>query len=123
MPHRILIVDNDTQVHATLGGLLSRAGHEVTSAENGVEALEAARTFRPDVVLLDLVMPRMGGAEVLEKLRDCPTTADIPVVFMTGMVEEKDLEPGSTIAGNLFLTKPFSLQDALRMIEHAVASR
>ena len=61
--------------------------------------------------------------EVFEKLRDCPRTAAIPVVFMTGMVEEKDLGPGSMIAGNLFLTKPFTLRDAVHMIEQALASR
>ena len=122
MPHRILVVDNDPQVQATVRTCLSGAGHEVTLAANGREALDAARRSRPDVILLDILMPEMGGTEVVERLRSDRRTADIPVVFMTGIVLQEDLEPGSMIAGNLFLTKPFSLQDALRMIEQALAS-
>lgn len=88
---KILLVDDDTDMLAMTGRWLEKAGYEVTKAESGAQALTLAAAEKPDLILLDVYMPEMDGPETLKKLKETPETANIPVLFRTGM-EDTDLE-------------------------------
>ncbi len=105
---RVLVVDDEDQVLHLVTSMLELEGHEVVTASHGEEALLRVEESRPDAILLDIVLPRMDGATVAQKLREDPGTADIPIVFLTGLVEDdKDQKRGLVIGGQYFLAKPF----------------
>ena len=82
-PPRILIIDDDETARYTLGTFAARPGAQLIEAENGLAGIEVARREKPDIILLDLMMPGIGGHEVLERLKDDPATSAIPVVMIT----------------------------------------
>lgn len=88
--NRILIIDDDETARYTLGTFASRPGIELFEAENGLDGIEAARREKPDLIMLDLMMPGIGGHEVLERLKDDPETAAIPVVMITSRFINED---------------------------------
>jgi len=110
---RILVVDDEDQILQLVSAMLELEGHEVVTASHGVEALLMVEDTRPDAILLDIVLPRMDGATVAQKLREDPETADIPIVFLTGLVDGDEMQRrGPIIGGQYFLAKPF---DAKRL--------
>lgn len=112
---RILVVDDEDQILQLVSAMLELEGHEVVTASHGVEALLMVEDTRPDAILLDIVLPRMDGATVAQKLREDPETADIPIVFLTGLVDGDEMQRrGPIIGGQYFLAKPF---DAKRLHE------
>ncbi len=105
---RILAVDDDTGNLAVLGQLL-RPHYDVLAAPSGERALQiAAGTPKPDLILLDVVMPSMGGYDVLIRLRDDPATRDIPVIFVTGLDSAEDEEKGLELGAVDYIAKPYS---------------
>ncbi|MEJ3655933.1 response regulator transcription factor [Actinomycetes bacterium KLBMP 9759] len=108
-PLRVLVVDDE----ATLADLLSMAlryeGWEVRSAGDGLTALRTARDFRPDAVVLDVMLPDLDGLEVLRRLRD--ETPEVPVLFLTARDAVEDRIAGLTAGGDDYVTKPFSLEE------------
>ncbi len=116
-PH-ILLVEDDEGIRDTLAECLVAERYRVTPAENGAVALERVRGgLRPDLFLVDLVMPVMGGAELLERLRADATVRGVPVVLMTGVTPA----PGVNVpAADAVLPKPFELEALLDVIAHHV---
>ena len=96
---------------------LRSLGHELIEAVDGEEALEVAIARKPDLVLLDVTMPKLDGWEVLHFLRQRTETADIPVMMLTTAAQKVDLEHGASLGCNDYLTKPFSPGD---LREHVV---
>ncbi len=110
---RVLVVDDDRDIRELLVELLASEGYEVASAADGRRALAEARAHRPDVILLDLMMPVMSGWEFRqEQLRD-PGLADIPVVVVTAFEESID--------GTELLRKPFLVEDVLDAVQRLAA--
>jgi CheY-like chemotaxis protein len=110
---RVLVVDDDRDIRELLVELLASEGYEVASAPDGRRALAEARARRPDVILLDLMMPVMSGWEFREaQLRD-PALADIPVVVVTAFEESLD--------GTELLRKPFLVEDVLDAVQRLAA--
>jgi len=108
---RILVVDDEDQILQLVTSMLELEGHEIETASHGVEALLKVEENRPDAILLDIVLPRMDGATVAQKLREDPATADIPIVFLTGLVDSDEVQRrGPIIGGQYFLAKPFDGQ-------------
>lgn len=108
MTHRILVVDDDDDVRRLATMALSRVGgHDVTSVSSGGECLVALRDARPDVVVLDVMMPGMDGPTTLEAIRDDPATHDIPVVFLTAGVVDTDMDRLRALSVAGILNKPF----------------
>lgn len=108
---RVLVVDDEDQVLQLVTSMLELEGHEVVTASHGVEALLRVEDHRPDAILLDIVLPRMDGATVAQKLREDPATADIPIVFVTGLVDSDEVQRrGPIIGGQYFLAKPFDAE-------------
>lgn len=117
---RVLVVDDEDQVLQLVTSMLEVEGHDVVTASHGVEALLRVEDSRPDAILLDIVLPRMDGATVAQKLREDPGTADIPIVFLTGLVDSDEVErKGPIIGGQYFLAKPFDAERLFQVLELA----
>ena len=115
---RILVVDDDPSITSLVRIALARTGHEVETAKSGDEALECARRARPDLILLDLMMPGMSGSEVLEEIRADPELADIRVVLATG-------EPDACTHLDVLavLAKPYKLDELLDTVCKAIGDQ
>jgi len=111
MTHRILVVDDAPDITALVAYHLARSGYRVSTAGNGQDALKAAREERPDIVVLDLMLPGVSGYEVLRELRQRRETADVGVILLTARREEADRVKGLTLGADDYLTKPFSPQE------------
>ena len=119
MTVRILVVEDDPSVRGLLQTLLSAEGYDVATASDGLAGLVKATSQPPALVLLDLMMPDLGGVRVLEEMRDDPELADIPVIVVTGKV---DAVPGMrSLLGddNVFL-KPFAVGELLARVGEVV---
>lgn len=108
MSHRILVVDDEPDITALVAYHLAKAGYRVSTAANGSDALRAAREERPDVVVLDLMLPGVAGLEVLAELRARPETRDVGVILLTAKRDEPDRIKGLSLGADDYLTKPFS---------------
>ena len=109
----ILVVDdNADNVNIAREILLSR-GFEVRVAYNGPSALASVEQQRPDLVLLDVMMPQMSGMEVLDRLRANPATAGVPVILVTAKDQDEDLLAGYKYGADYYITKPFSAKQLL----------
>jgi two-component system, OmpR family, response regulator len=113
-PARLLVVDDEPTILHLLSGSLRFAGYEVVTAASGIEAVRAAVSARPDLVLLDVMMPDGDGFEVVRQLR--ATGRDVPVIFLTARDEVPDRVTGFALGGDDYVTKPFSLDEVLMRI-------
>ena len=108
MPKKVLICDDEPYIRESVSYVAREEGFEVLTAEDGQEALETARRERPDLVFLDLMMPRKNGFQVCEALREDDATRGIYVIILTARGQEVDRERGVKVGANEYLTKPFS---------------
>lgn len=108
MSHRVLVVDDEADITALVAYHLAKAGYRVSTASNGNDAIRAARDERPDVIVLDLMLPVMSGYDVLQELRRMDETRDVGVILLTSRQEEADRIRGLTLGADDYLTKPFS---------------
>ncbi|MFN0179936.1 MAG: response regulator [Gemmatimonadales bacterium] len=106
--HRILVVDDEPDITALVAYHLAKAGYRVTTASTGSDALKAATEQRPDVIVLDLMLPGLSGLDVLQALRKNEPTRDIGVILLTARREEADRVRGLSLGADDYLTKPFS---------------
>jgi two-component system phosphate regulon response regulator PhoB len=114
--HRILVVDDEPDITALVAYHLAKAGYRVSTASNGPDALKAAREERPDVVILDVMLPGASGYDVLDELRRRDETKEVGVILLTARREEPDRIRGLTLGADDYLTKPFSPHElALRV--------
>ena len=111
MSHRILVVDDEPDITALVAYHLARVGYRVSTATTGPDALRAAREERPDIVVLDLMLPGVSGYEVLRELRQRPETREVGVILLTSRREETDRIKGFSLGADDYLTKPFSPQE------------
>lgn len=112
MAAKVLVVEDDPSVRGLLHTLLTGEGYEVSTASDGLAGLVKASSSKPDLMLLDLMMPDLGGIRVLEELRDDPTMADIPVIVVTGKLEAVPPLRGLLGEDNVFV-KPFGVTELL----------
>jgi len=105
----ILAVDDEAQVLRSIGRILKDAGHTVNLASSGEQALEHIRQQRPDLVVLDIVMPEMDGIEVCKRIRADPFLAKLPIIFLTAKGRPNDIAHGLDAGGDDYLTKPFEI--------------
>ena len=114
---RILVIDDDANLNKLLKVCLEEAGsYEVGSETRAEQALSKTREFKPDLILLDVVLGDMDGGEVASRIKDNPETKDIPIVFLTGVITEDEVQ-GGTIGGYPFLAKPVSTDKLIQKIE------
>ena len=107
----ILVVDDEPDIRKLVEVNLSREGFEVLAVDCGQAALDAASRHRPQLVVLDLMLPDLSGTEVCRRLRSDPETADIPVLMLTARSEEIDRVVGFEVGADDYVTKPFSVRE------------
>jgi two-component system, OmpR family, phosphate regulon response regulator PhoB len=111
MTNRILVVDDEPDITALVAYHLAKAGFRVSTAANGPDALKAAREERPDIVILDLMLPGISGYDVLSEMRKRDETREVGVILLTARREETDRIRGLSLGADDYLTKPFSPQE------------
>ncbi|MGB9642278.1 MAG: response regulator [Candidatus Ratteibacteria bacterium] len=117
----ILVAEDDPETRLILQQGLLRAGYRVVIAEDGEQALERFREFRPDLVLLDIEMPRLNGWEVLERLKSGWRSRRVPVIMVTGKTSDDDKIRGYELGVDYYVTKPFNIQRLLPIIRNLVS--
>jgi DNA-binding response OmpR family regulator len=115
-PGKILVIDDEEDVLEVLRLVLSRSGYEVDATSSGMEGLARAQAGQPDLVLLDIMMQRMDGWEVLRALKSDAATHDIPVVILSARVEPKDKIRGLQEGAVDYVTKPFAVREILEKV-------
>jgi DNA-binding response OmpR family regulator len=107
----VLVADDEEDIRALVAFRLERAGYEVITAADGEEALTLATTRLPDLVVLDMMMPKATGLEVTRSLRELDETKEIPVILLTARAQEADVARGFEAGADDYVKKPFSPQD------------
>ncbi len=120
MAQKILIVEDDRHIVALVRYILEKDGYDVAVARDGVEGLEVARQFTPDLVVLDLNMPRMDGVEMCRRLKE---EQDPVVIFLTVHTERAAVARGYRAGANDYMVKPFELEDLMTRIKLLLAKR
>lgn len=108
MPKEILIVDDEPGVVAAIQFLMEQQGHNVLIAERGEDALDLIYKYRPDLVILDIMLPGISGWEVCEITRLNPDYRDVKIVFLTARGDEGEIARGLALGADAYITKPFS---------------
>ncbi len=121
MTKKVLIADDEPNIVTSLEYLMQKKGFEVKIASNGDEALALVESFLPDVVLLDVMMPRKSGYEVCQQIRERPEWQQIKVVMLSAKGREAEVNKGLSLGADSYVTKPFSNQELIAKIEGLLA--
>ena len=119
---KILVIDDEPEITDIIETFLENAGYEVRSENSSVIGIERAKTFLPDLVLLDIMMPFMDGYEVCKELKKSIETSKIPVIFLTGKDARSDEGKSFEAGGDLFIKKPFSCERLLEIVKVVLLS-
>jgi DNA-binding response OmpR family regulator len=114
MSDKILVIDDDYDMLGLLGVLLHNAGYRVLQASSGAQGLKMAKEEKPELVLLDVMMPEMDGWEVARRLREI---SNMPIVFVTVLRDSKDVAKG-LLLGDGYIIKPFDSRELIERIQH-----
>ena len=112
----LLVIEDEAPLRANIARILSAEGYEVITAVDGNEGMQRVRENRPDLVICDILMPRLDGFGVLATLRSRPETAAIPFIFLTASADKADLARGLKSGANEYVTKPFKITELLAAI-------
>jgi two-component system response regulator ResD len=121
--YEILIVDDDPQIHKLLGRMLSEEKFSVQSAFSADEAIAALKRFKPDLIVLDIMMPKVSGIEVLNHVRKNPSLSDILVLVLSAKDTQDDRLVGLEKGADDYISKPFHMRHLVRKIEHMIAKK
>ena len=120
---RVLIVEDEPNIVLSLEILLRRAGYETASTGDGEEAMELIRRTRPDVVLLDIMLPKQNGYEVCRSVKSEPTLSSIPIIMLTAKGQEVEMLKGLELGASAYIAKPFGNAEVLEAVRAALESR
>jgi CheY-like chemotaxis protein len=123
MARKILLVDDSATVLMMERMILASERFEIVTAANGEEALERARTEQPDLILMDIVMPKQNGIQACHAIKQDPTTKHIPVILVTTRGEAESMEAGYTSGCNDYVTKPVNSAELLGKIRNLLGAR
>jgi len=119
----ILVVDDDPVIQKLLEVNFSIEGYQVEVAGDGLEALEKAKAVSPDLIVLDVMMPRMNGLEAAKALKADPKTASIPIIMLSAKAQDIDQDAGREAGVDLYMTKPFDPLDLLDRAAELIKGR
>jgi DNA-binding response OmpR family regulator len=114
---RILVADDDVDIRELVEFKLSTLGHEIVAVADGGAAVEACRAQRPDLAVLDVMMPGVSGLEAIRVIRADPALADLPVILLTARAQDSDVETGFDSGADDYITKPFSPRELAARVE------
>jgi DNA-binding response OmpR family regulator len=123
MSGRILVADDEADIRDLVALALELAGYAVETASDGEDALSRIRASLPDAVVLDVMMPCLGGYEVARALNSEPRTAGLPVVMLSAKCQSADVKTGLASGAQVYLVKPFAPQELVRQVNRLVAQR
>lgn len=113
---KILVIDDEPQITEIVEAFLTNAGHQVFVNNIALEGLKKAKAVKPDIILLDIMMPGTDGYGICNDLKNDPITANIPVVFLTGKDRNDDMGRSFKVGGDMFIKKPFSCERLLEIV-------
>jgi DNA-binding response OmpR family regulator len=119
---RILIADDEPNIVLSLEFLMQRAGYAVEVVDNGEEAFRRASEEPPDLMLLDVMLPRLSGFEVCQRLRALPACRSLPIVMLTAKGRDGEVSKGLALGATAYVTKPFSVQDLVGQVKRILDS-
>lgn len=119
---RILVVDDSPTVVQVVRQMLVEGHYDVLSASDGEEAIRVATDHHPDLVLLDIILPKLNGYQVCRQIKSSPETARIPVVMITRKAKEEDRQWGVEQGADAYIPKPFNAQDLLDVVQRLIST-
>ncbi|RKX28282.1 MAG: hypothetical protein DRP47_04690 [Candidatus Zixiibacteriota bacterium] len=119
---KVLVVDDEPEITEIVQAFLGDAGYRVLVENSPQNAVEAARGFKPDVILLDIIMPNIDGYDICEALKKDKHLAQIPVIFLTGKDRNDDMGRSFKAGGDMFIKKPFSCERLLEIVNIVLMS-
>lgn len=120
MPKKILLIDDEPEILKVLAKRLQDAGFEVITAADGIEGLDKARATSPDLILLDILMPKIDGFDVCRLLKFDDRYKNIPIILLTAKTQDADKETGKKVGANGYITKPFESSDLIAKIKELI---
>ena len=120
---RVMAVDDDPVIRGLLEVNLEMEGHQVIMAVDGQDALDKVHTERPELILLDVMMPNVNGWQVAEALKGDPATRDIPVIFLSARAMEADVRKGAELGVESYVTKPFDPIELMDLVNRLLKER
>jgi two-component system, OmpR family, alkaline phosphatase synthesis response regulator PhoP len=121
MPLNVLVCDDERHIVRLIQVNLERQGYQVVTAFDGKEGLEKVRSEKPDLCVLDVMMPYMDGFEVLKNIRKDPETENLPVIMLTAKAQDKDVFEGYHYGADMYLTKPFNPMELVTFVKRIAA--
>jgi DNA-binding response OmpR family regulator len=121
MTKKILIADDEPNIVISLEFLMQRNGYEVETAGDGEAALQLVNAFRPDLILLDIMLPLKSGYEVCQKIRENPELSATKVIMITAKGRDIEVAKGLALGADAYITKPFSTQDLLDHVKRLLS--
>ncbi len=119
---RVLVVDDEPEITDIVQTFLTESGYKVEVENNPKNAIPKAKGFKPDVVLLDIMMPGVDGYSVCQELKQDPALAHVPVIFLTGKDRNDDMGRSFKSGGDMFIKKPFSCERLLEIVNIVIMS-
>ena len=117
LKNKILVVDDEEDIRKTVAYQLKAAGYEVITAVDGEEGLEKARAEAPDLIILDLMLPKIEGHKVCGLLKNDTRYKNIPIILFTARVQKEDVELSKEVGADVYITKPFETSDLIGKVE------
>jgi two-component system alkaline phosphatase synthesis response regulator PhoP len=121
MAQSVLIVDDETYIVTSLSFIMKSAGFDVRAANDGEQALEMVRDAAPDLIILDVMMPKLDGFEVCKAIRENPAWNGVRIMMLTAKGRDSEREKGLALGADAYLTKPFSTRDILRQAKEMLS--
>ena len=118
---KILFVEDESALQKTLGDVLTQEGYEIISALDGAAGLELAKEKKPDLILLDLILPKLHGLEVLKELKADPGTKGIPIIVLTNLESIEDIDQALELGATTYLVKAhYSLEEVIEKVKKTI---
>ena len=116
MSKKVLIADDEPNIVVSLEFLMKQKGYDVRTVGNGEDALRAVGEFGPDLILLDVMMPRMSGYDVCQKVRENPAWQEIRIVMLSAKGRDVEVTKGMAVGADAYVTKPFATRDLIAQV-------
>ncbi|MGJ8661288.1 MAG: response regulator transcription factor [Bacteroidota bacterium] len=118
--NKVLIAEDDANILISLDYLMRKNGYEVFVAQDGEEALMLANEHKPNVILLDIMMPKMDGYDVCKTIKDQPDTKHAKIIFLSAKGKEEDIQKGIDLGASAYITKPFSTAEIVQKVKELI---
>jgi len=120
---RILLVDDDAGIRMLISKFLEREGFEVIMAEDGLKGVDKAKANHPDLIILDVVMPRMDGLTAARLIKFYKPLQDVPIIFLTAKDADKDIELAQAVNAEVYITKPFDVHQVVKVVKEILSNK